>query len=311
MNWKTTLALFAATASLAKAATLTENFSTDPQQNGWKIFGNTNLFHWNSTNQNLEVTWDSAQPNSYFYHPLGTVLNTNDEFSIEFDVQLSSIPVANGMQLAVGLFNLGEAKSTNFLRGTGADSPDLFEFDYFPDFLSIDASIVDKTAFNYVFFYDNQPLEFGVVYHVVLTHAPGTVTISGAVYTNGVLYTSLPFTFASADFEDFHLDTVSVSSYNDTGAFGSSILAHGTVDNFTVVTPPPPVTNVVAGIIGGAWQVHFASATNWLYTLERTTDFQDWAAASATTGGTGTDMTLQDTNAISGKAFYRVRAQRP
>jgi len=55
----------------ASAATITENFATDPLQNGWQIFGNTNLFHWDSTNHALAATWDSREKNSYFYHPLG------------------------------------------------------------------------------------------------------------------------------------------------------------------------------------------------------------------------------------------------
>ena len=48
--------------SPAQAVTLTEDFSTDPMQNGWQVFGDTNLFTWDSTNQNLAVTWDSTQP---------------------------------------------------------------------------------------------------------------------------------------------------------------------------------------------------------------------------------------------------------
>src|SRR5208283_6228045 len=83
--------LFVLSAAHCGAATLTENFSTDPLQNGWQIFGNTNLFQWNATNQNLAVTWDSSQTNSYFYHPLGTVLTRNDDFSIAFDLQLNEV----------------------------------------------------------------------------------------------------------------------------------------------------------------------------------------------------------------------------
>src|SRR5438552_11511872 len=41
------------------AGAFQESFSSDPAMRGWRTFGDTNLFHWNSTNQNLEVTWDS------------------------------------------------------------------------------------------------------------------------------------------------------------------------------------------------------------------------------------------------------------
>jgi len=68
-----------------------KNFSANPLQNGWQIFGNTNLFQWDSTNHDLAVTWDSSQTNSYFYHPLGTVVTRNDDFSVVFDFRLNDI----------------------------------------------------------------------------------------------------------------------------------------------------------------------------------------------------------------------------
>ena len=87
MQKKSLLALAAAGfafVSTLDAGTLTENFSHDPALDGWQVFGDTNLFHWDSVNHNLQVTWDSSQSNSYFYHPLGTILGTNDDFSMSF-----------------------------------------------------------------------------------------------------------------------------------------------------------------------------------------------------------------------------------
>src|ERR1700742_4573962 len=75
--------------SVAMATTNTEDFASDPSQNGWKTFGASNLFQWDSTNQNLAVTWDSSQTNSYFYRPLGTILAVDDDFSVEFDLNLT------------------------------------------------------------------------------------------------------------------------------------------------------------------------------------------------------------------------------
>ncbi len=75
--------------SAAHATTITENFTNNPLQNGWQVFGNTNLFQWNSVNQNLAVSWDSSQTNSYFYHPLGTILARDDDFGVAFDLRLN------------------------------------------------------------------------------------------------------------------------------------------------------------------------------------------------------------------------------
>ena len=55
----------------------------------------------------------------------------------------------------------------------------------------------------------------------------------------------------------------------------------------TVVTPPPPVENLSGGFSGANWQVQFTSRTNWLYTLERTTNLTTWTTiATSVNGGT-------------------------
>jgi hypothetical protein len=301
-------------ALLAGATTLQENFSGNPLVSGWKIFGNTNLFHWNSTNENLEVTWDSAQSNSYFYHPLGTILTTNDDFTLEFDLRLDDAQIQGfGFELALGLLNLSDATNANFIRGTGRNAPNLVEFDYFPDFgfgPSIDGTLADNTATNFHFFYANVPLDFGTVYHVVLSHAAGTAELSGQIFTGGNFYTDLPSVYSTPNFFDFRVNTLSISSYSGSGS-GGSILAHGVVDNFVVTLPPQPIQNFVGNFTNGFWTVNFLSQSNWLYTLERAMDFQSWTNASLSTLGNGTNLFLIDASLPTERAFYRVRAERP
>jgi len=48
----------AVAATRGSANVLAEDFVYNPFTNGWKIFGNTNLFAWDPTNQNIAVTWD-------------------------------------------------------------------------------------------------------------------------------------------------------------------------------------------------------------------------------------------------------------
>src|SRR5205814_8454158 len=129
-------ALLVASAALAK--TISQNFATNPLKTGWQEFGNTNLFHWNSTNQNLEVTWDSRETNSFFCFPLGTSLTRNDDFSVEFDLLINDIvsgiePGKTGpLEIALGFFNFATATNTTFMRGSFGGSPSVVEFDYFP-----------------------------------------------------------------------------------------------------------------------------------------------------------------------------------
>jgi hypothetical protein len=306
-----------AAASSGNATTLAENFSVNPLQNGWQIFGDTNLFQWDSTNQNLDVTWDSSQGNSYFYHSLGTILTRNDDFSIAFDLQLNEAEASGyGFELAIGFLNLDEAMSTNFQRSTGSNSPDLVEFDYFPDVgygptvwpLFSDTN----STFNY-----NGPTDYAIYlpiagdwYHIVMTYTASNqamvTTMTNFEQTSGITIVDPLADF----FADFRVNTLSISSYQDDG-FGDSIYAQGVIDNFVVTLPPPPIVNLTGALSNGVWQAQFCSRTNWLYALERTVNFQCWTNVSPETPGNGTNLFLQDTNPPVGNGFYRVSAGRP
>jgi len=128
-----------ASALLSHAAIITEDFTNDPLAHGWRILGDTNLFIWNATSHNLNVTWDSSRPNSYFYLPLRTILNRDDDFSLALDLQLTDFAVGvnsnkpSTFELAFGFLNSTQATTTNFFRGNGFDSPNLVEFDFFPE----------------------------------------------------------------------------------------------------------------------------------------------------------------------------------
>jgi len=319
------------------AVTFSQNFSTNPTADGWEIFGDTNLFQWNSTNQNLEVTWDSTKSNSFFHLPLGMTLTRNDDFSIEFDLNLSDIasgvePGKTGpLQLGFGFLNSTNAMSANFKRGSYGDAPNVAEFDYYPyGFYDYGGVIYEAPAATTPSFIlevnsiDYSPIVISVYNNELPTNQPVHVTFSYTasnqtavviVTTNGASTASLPalvLTSANGfeDSDEFHVDMFSVSSYSSAGNDFDSVLAHGTVDNI-VVTLPPPVQNLTGAFSNGVWQAQFNSYSNWLFTLERTTNLISWEDVSLPTGGNRTNLLLQDTNAVLDKAFYRVRAARP
>lgn len=308
---------------MLSATTFTEDFSTDPAANGWQIFGNTNLFHWDSANQNLRVTWDSSLTNSYFHRPLGTILTRDDDFGLTFDLTFADYASGTtpgkpyAAPVAVGLLNLDQAAHTNFSRGAGVNATygprNLVEFNFFPAFdiflPTIDQVIVST---NNVWLYnDNKLMELtpGETFRVTMAYLAVTRTLTTVVSNHGTQYGLTQTIVVPTNF-DFRVATLSVSSYSDVRDIGS-VLAHGIVDNFVVVTPPPPVENLTGGFAGADWQVQFTSRTNWLYTLERTADLQTWVAATAPTPGNETTLVLTDPNLPAGASGYRVKAQRP
>jgi hypothetical protein len=311
----------------AMSETFTEDFSSNPAQKLWHVFGNTNLFQWDRTNENLQVTWDSSQPNSYFYYPLVTVLDSRNDFTLAFDWQLTDIgphpgTKASTFQIAIGLLNLEQATQTNFIRGTGIDSPDLAEVDYFwdsgfgatvyPTFTDTNSTFNFNGASDYALF----ALATNAWYHVVMSYSASNqtaiTTITNSERTSGARATQL----LNANFADYRVDTLSISSYSDAGQdpqYAGSVLAHGKVDNLAISYAgvnafPPPLADIASYFSNGLWQVQFVSQTNWLYTLERTIDFKQWTSASATLPGNGSGLVLTDTNLPSVTAFYRVRA---
>jgi subtilisin family serine protease len=82
--------------------------------------------------------------------------------------------------------------------------------------------------------------------------------------------------------------------------------------NALVSSPPdPPVLSLTGAFSNRVWQARFISQSNWLYTLERTANFQSWTNVSPATSGNGTNLLLQDTNPPLNEAFYRISASRP
>ncbi|MCI0533686.1 MAG: hypothetical protein L0Z50_00510 [Verrucomicrobiales bacterium] len=310
------------------ALTMTQDFSSNPLAHGWKLFGDASLLQWNAANQNLQVTWDSSRSNSYLQLPLGTIISRYDDFRVELDLVLNdfqggiNLTKPGPMQLAFGFQNRADAESTNFNRGTGANSPNLVEFNFFPDTgfgpTVWPAVISTNSEFNYNGSGDFQlfDLPVGVAMRIVLAYTASNQTITTSIRTNGVLVgpvasAQIGSTFGGTPFTQFKVDTLAISSYSDLGLapgpYAGSLLAHGVIDNLVVTFPPPPIQHGQSGLTAGEWQHSFISRTNWNYTLQATTNFQSWINVDAPRAGTGGQLQLNDASAGSFNArFYRI-----
>ncbi len=306
-----------------KALTVMEDFSTDPLAHGWQVYGNTNLFRWNSTNQNLAVTWDSSQTNSYFSLPLGTILARPDNFGVAFDLQLTDLAngtnaaKTNAFELVLGFINLASATSTNLWRGAGVSAAhggrNTGELDYFPDSgygATISPTLLSSNNQYATSFSFPLTLDPGALFHVAMNFTATNKTLHTTMTRNGQPFGPINDTILGSSFTDFRFDRFAVISYSDIGSDGS-LLAHGTVDNIVLTLPPPPMQALTAGFTGNVWTAQFLSRSNWLYTLECTTDLSSWNCASLSTNGNGGSLTLPATNAPPGRAFFRMRADRP
>jgi hypothetical protein len=302
-----------------------EDFHGDPATNGWRTFGHADLFAWNATNQNLEVTWDSSKPNSYFYKPLGSTLSRDDEsFSIYFDLRLRDIAIGTTtnkpytFQIAVGLLNFQQATNAAFLRGTGFDSPNLFEFDYFPDSgfgATISPTIISSNhQFATVFIL--QEITTNDLFKVELRLGDGGGRVTANISRNGEFYDGRVFYFPT-NFGDFNVDTVAIASYSDEGQFpdyAGSILAHGTVDNVMVSTRQGVLVDVnfVGRFENGNWRMDFDTFPGWVYAALRTEDFFGTfpVPGSYVSTNYGRGTIIYTNPPMTTRQFYRVVGQR-
>lgn len=303
--------------ALPGGRTLEETFDTDPRGKGWSSAGDSSLFTWDSQSRNLKVIWDSGKPNSFFYWPFQTVLGKGDDFSFGFEIAMDKIAVGlrpdrpYTFQLALGLLNLSEATDSGFRRGSGNQSPNLVEFDYFPDSgfgATISPVIVSsKNRFVPGFSY---PLELtlGDVFRVSMSFSSASQTLVTKMWRNGDPFGPVKDVTLPSTFGEFRVDAFAISSFSDTGGDGS-ILAEGVVDNVWVNFPHPPVQGVSGTLLGGEWQVEFRSRSNWMYVLEETRNFLDWNPVGAAIAGTNGILRLTDPAQPGTMMFYRVRAE--
>ena len=321
-----TLLWFAA-ALPSRAAAIAENFTTDPAPRAWREFGDASLFHWNATNQHLEVTWDSSRTNSLFYRALQTVLTKADDFSFGFDLRLRDIDIGVNtnkpytFEIAIGFCRFSSITNKNFFRGAGtslAFGPrNLVEFDYFPDSgfgATVAPTVVADT--NAIRFSDNHPLELTTddLFRVDMTYVASNQVLRTATTRNGVAFGPIR-DLSLVGFPDFRVDTFAVISYSDAMQsplqFAGSILAHGIIDNVAWTVPDPPLTAFRGDFTNRGFGAEFDARSNWVYRLETTSDFVEWSLVEAKPAIANGLMMLEDTEISPTRAFYRVVADRP
>jgi hypothetical protein len=308
------------------AAIITEDFSAAPASRGWETHNDSSLFVWNSTNQNLEVTWDSSKTNSYLRLPI-TPVSSEQDFSVALDLHMHDMEIGttegrpSTFQIAFGFQNRTNADAANFIRGTGADTPNLAEFNFMPDSgfgpTVWPAMFPTNGVMNYSGTSDFGIFELpvGVPLTVRLSYTATNHTLALQILTNGVTVGHIVRAPLVDTQRGFQLDAFAISSYSDEGQFPGefqgSILAHGTIDNIEITLPSSPIHLATGRLVNGSWEHEVIGESGWLYSLEASSNFESWTQVAAPIEGTGSAMTLEpSTPENSTFRFFRVKAVR-
>lgn len=304
----------------AAAATLTEEFGSDPLDRGWLASGRTNLYAWDSAAQRLEVTWDSSAPHSLFALPLGETLTTNESFAFGLDLVLTEAeggvrpPRSGAMQVAFGLLDLPRALREHYPRAAGR-AFDLVEFNWFPPGEIPGFGVVDPTVSPVLFdsaghvaasFTFPLELTLGVPHRIRCEfdrkqRELRTTLISGGV-EQPVRRVTLPAAFA-----DFSLNAFALMNWSEADSPFDSVLARGHVDRIVIELPPPPIGTVEMTAPG---EVSFAMLGGWQYDVEASEDLVRWRHVLGIAGSEGRARVPDHGGVPSGRQFYRVRATR-
>ena len=307
-----------------------EDFSADPFESGaWEIFGDSGLFSWEPTRERIAATWDSRQPNSYFYLPIGNSLSREEDFSIQFEIQLDHLELGINpdkpftFPLAVGLVNLESVTRDQFFRGSGIHEEfgprGLVEWSYHPD------SGFGATISSGLISLDNQwalsntfPLELqlGKTFAVAMKFNAESKTLRTVMTEDGAPFGPIReaklsnfFGGPDSEFTDIDVDAFAIASYNDGGQpspeFAGSIYATGWVDN-VALTREQSLRIQNLRISDDCILVGIEARAGWEYWLEQTSDFVHWETRGLRRAETNERLLIEDQGAGQFNGFYRV-----
>ena len=291
-----------------------EDFSSNPLANGWAVHGDESLFKWDAEAGVLAVTWDSERPNSMFHRQLGLTLTEGDAFAFAFDIVLDEVKAGHldgqpyTFEVALGLLNIGSAKADGFSRGTGSDSPNLVEWDYFPDtgfgatISTAVASAKSQFAAGFTF-----PAEMaaGETYSVRMEFDPAGRELKTFMLQNGTAWNEIKTVTLADDIAGFAVDAFSVSSYTAKGS-ELSLLAAGRVDNLVVAVGCSQPRIVNARLADGQWAARSFGFGAVDYVFERSDDLREWQPVWNGVREDGFYLRLIDEAPLDGSGFYRL-----
>ena len=311
---------------------IVENFNNAPEKRGWKSSGDPSLFQWDAEAKRLLTQWDSSKPNSYFYKPIGQVIDTQLDFSIAFDLELDSIEIGTTTDkpftfpIAIGLIDLKQATRDDYFRGTGihpvTGPRGVAEWNYLPDSgfgATVSSGLISQN--NQWAFQNTFPLELntGTLYQIQMEYQAATQIIKTVMTADGepfgpLLDASLDDIFGNpveGGFTQLNVDAFAISNYSDAGQappeFAGSVKALGYVDNIEIKIGSNLRINQIQ-IDSGQIEIMFHGNANTDYWLEQSSDLSNWMTVNHKTVIEPGETQMVRPNEDD-QAFFRLRSQ--
>ena len=291
-----------------------ETFDSDPLTKGWSVHGDKSLFEWDEDSESLRVKWDTERPNSFFYKPLGRVLTESNSFAFTFQITLDSVKAGYlegkpyTFQVALGLLNISSAIDKNFNRGTGSDSPNLVEWDYFPDTgfgATVSPAVAsDKSEFSAGFTFPAELL-IGKTYSIKLIYNSEERVLKTEMLEDGKSWANIQTVEISSDFSGFFVDTFSISNFSAKDS-ESSLLAIGTVDEVALVTSDTLPKLFGVKINGSQWEAKSFLIEPEIWKVESSNDVLNWNRAILDSDSLNYFQYFNDTVTNKEFQFYRL-----
>ena len=291
-----------------------ETFDSDPLTEGWSIHGDKSLFEWDEGSESLRVKWDTEKQSSFFYKPLGRVLNESNSFAFTFQITLDSVKAGYledkpyTFQVALGLLNISSAIDEKFNRGTGSDSPNLVEWDYFPDtgFGATVSPVVasDKSEFSAGFTFPAE-LIIGKVYSIKLIYDSEERVLKTEMIEDGKSWEKIQTVKISSDFSGFSVDAFSISNFSAKDS-ESSLLAIGSVDEIALATSDTLPKLFGVKINRSQWEAKSFLIDPEIWKVESSSDVINWNRAILDSDSFNYFQYFNDTITNKEFQFYRL-----
>jgi len=216
----------------------------------WKFFGNTELIQPpQSSEKSVIFNWNTESANSALFIPIGYKINQQSDFKISTVFELTSLNIEftpgsfYGFEIAFGLFDSSQVLKDTYIRGSGVDSPDLVEWDYFPDTGfggTISPTIVDQDSDFFPTF--NFPIELpiGKDIRVDLVFDSSDMILKSSLEFNESVIEMEPVKLSDQDtFDGFDLDSAGFVSYKDYDDNGV-LTTEAKIKSFSLSWTPSP-----------------------------------------------------------------------